>query len=169
MSAAAACGRPPKWIHDFPPGAKPASDCWRRACCRRRPTARWFGSRRRSSSRAMISTSRSTAWKRSSSNWSMGRAAARRLDPERRHVMKSPTKARFLMCAPDHFGVAYKINPWMDPHSWERSDRALAAASRLEWAALHRMLLELGAEIDLVPPAIGVPDLVFTANAAVVL
>jgi N-dimethylarginine dimethylaminohydrolase len=83
--------------------------------------------------------------------------------------MKSPTKARFLMCAPDHFGVAYKINPWMDPRSWERSDRALAAASRLEWAALHRMLLELGAEIDLVPPAIGVPDLVFTANAAVVL
>jgi N-dimethylarginine dimethylaminohydrolase len=84
-------------------------------------------------------------------------------------VMTSPTKARFLMCAPDHFGVAYKINPWMDPHSWVRSDRVLAAASRLEWAALHRTLADLGAEIDLVPPAPGVPDLVFTANAAVVL
>jgi N-dimethylarginine dimethylaminohydrolase len=73
------------------------------------------------------------------------------------------------MCAPDHFGVAYKINPWMDPNSWMRSDRALAAASRVEWAALRRTLLALGAEIDLVPPALGVPDLVFTANAAVVL
>src|ERR1700683_4297667 len=115
----------------------------------------------------MISTSRSTAWKRSSSNWSMGRAAGRRLDPKRRHVMKSPTKARFLMCTPDHFGVAYKINPWMDPNSWGRSDRALAAASRAEWAAFHHALVELGAEISLVPPAPGVPDLVFTANAAV--
>jgi N-dimethylarginine dimethylaminohydrolase len=83
--------------------------------------------------------------------------------------MPSTTKARFLMCAPDHFGVAYKINPWMDPNSWGRSDRALAAASRAEWAAFHHALVELGAEISLVPPALGVPDLVFTANAAVVL
>jgi N-dimethylarginine dimethylaminohydrolase len=83
--------------------------------------------------------------------------------------MPSTTKARFLMCAPDHFGVAYKINPWMDPNSWGRSDRALAAASRAEWAAFHHTLVELGAEISLVPPAPGVPDLVFTANAAVVL
>lgn len=83
--------------------------------------------------------------------------------------MSLPTKSRCLMCAPDHFGVAYKINPWMDPNSWMRSDRALAAASRVEWAALRRTLLALGAEIDLVPPALGVPDLVFTANAAVVL
>jgi N-dimethylarginine dimethylaminohydrolase len=83
--------------------------------------------------------------------------------------MPSTTKARFLMCAPDHFGVAYKINPWMDPNSWGRSDRALAAASRAEWAAFHHTLVELGADISLVPPALGVPDLVFTANAAVVL
>ena len=59
--------------------------------------------------------------------------------------MPSTTKARFLMCAPDHFGVAYKINPWMDPNSWGRSDRALAAASRAEWAAFHHALVELGA------------------------
>jgi N-dimethylarginine dimethylaminohydrolase len=83
--------------------------------------------------------------------------------------MTLPTKARFLMCPPDHFGVAYKINPWMDPNSWGRSDRALAAASRAEWAALRHALTDLGAEIDLVPPVPGVPDLVFTANAAVVL
>jgi N-dimethylarginine dimethylaminohydrolase len=83
--------------------------------------------------------------------------------------MPLSTNARFLMCAPDHFGVAYKINPWMDPDSWENRGDVLAAASRREWAALHRTLSGLGAEIDLVAPAPGVPDLVFTANGAVVL
>jgi N-dimethylarginine dimethylaminohydrolase len=79
------------------------------------------------------------------------------------------TKARYLMCAPDHFGVAYKINPWMEPNSWEWRSDALLTASRREWGALHRALSELGAEIDHVAPVPGVPDLVFTANSAVVL
>jgi N-dimethylarginine dimethylaminohydrolase len=83
--------------------------------------------------------------------------------------MSLPKTARFLMCAPDHFGVAYKINPWMDPNSWVQGAPVLAAASRREWAALHHALSDLGATIDLVAPAPGVPDLVFTANAAVVL
>jgi N-dimethylarginine dimethylaminohydrolase len=83
--------------------------------------------------------------------------------------MSFSTKARFLMCAPDHFGVAYKINPWMDPDSWVQGAPVLAAASRREWATLHHTLSELGGTINLVAPAPGVPDLVFTANAAVVL
>ncbi len=45
------------------------------------------------------------------------------------------------MCAPDHFGVAYKINPWMDPNSWvAQRSRAHRGGAR-EWAALHRTLL----------------------------
>jgi N-dimethylarginine dimethylaminohydrolase len=83
--------------------------------------------------------------------------------------MSFSNKARFLMCAPDHFGVAYKINPWMDPDSWVQGAPVLAAASRREWATLHHTLSELGGTINLVAPAPGVPDLVFTANAAVVL
>ena len=43
----------------------------------------------------------------------------------------------------------------MDPTSWARDNRALAAASRREWAALHRALSEFGADIDLVPAAAG--------------
>ena len=78
-------------------------------------------------------------------------------------------RARLLMCAPEHFAVSYAINPWMDPASWASEGRVHAAASRQEWAALHRALSEHGAAIELVPPAAGVPDLVFTANAAVVL
>src|SRR5262252_6388948 len=76
--------------------------------------------------------------------------------------------ARFLMCRPEHFAVSYAINPWMDPQSWARDERAHAAAAR-EWAALHRKLIELGGTVEHVPPAPGLPDLVFTANAAVVL
>ena len=82
--------------------------------------------------------------------------------------MKQNT-VRFLMCAPDHYGVTYAINPWMDPSTWSRDDRALAAAARQEWVALRRTLLQLGATIELVPPVAGLPDLVFTANSAVVL
>jgi N-dimethylarginine dimethylaminohydrolase len=81
----------------------------------------------------------------------------------------SQPKARFLMCAPEHFAVTYAINPWMDPKRWARDDRKFAAASRKEWDRLHRAMQDLGAEIDLVPAVPGLPDLVFTANAAVVL
>jgi N-dimethylarginine dimethylaminohydrolase len=56
----------------------------------------------------------------------------------------------------------------MDPKRWARDAGAHAAAER-EWAALHRKLLMLGAAVELVPPVPGLPDLVFTANAAVVL
>jgi N-dimethylarginine dimethylaminohydrolase len=77
--------------------------------------------------------------------------------------------ARLLMCAPEHFAVVYTINPWMDPASWARQDRAQAAASKRQWDALTETLRGLGAAIELVPPVAGLPDLVFTANAAVVL
>lgn len=78
-------------------------------------------------------------------------------------------RALFLMCAPEHFAVTYTINPWMDPQRWSRDNRALTAASRKEWRHLHRTMQDLGAEIELVPAVPGLPDLVFTANAAVVL
>jgi N-dimethylarginine dimethylaminohydrolase len=78
-------------------------------------------------------------------------------------------KLRILMCRPDHFGVTYSINPWMDPASWANESQSLATSAKREWRALHRTLKELGASIHLVPPEEGLPDLVFTANAAVVM
>jgi len=78
-------------------------------------------------------------------------------------------QALFLMCRPAHFAVTYAINPWMDPETWARHDHALGAASWQQWAALHQILCDLGATIELVPPVPGLPDLVFTANSAVVL
>jgi len=76
---------------------------------------------------------------------------------------------RFLMCPPQHFAVAYSINPWMDPAKWADDGSALKARAAQQWVALHAALLEGGAMIETVPPLEGAPDLVFTANAAVVL
>jgi N-dimethylarginine dimethylaminohydrolase len=57
----------------------------------------------------------------------------------------------------------------MDPVSWERHALRQGAAAREQWAVLHQTLGELGAAIELVPAAAGLPDLVFTANGAVAL
>ena len=65
-----------------------------------------------------------------------------------------------LMCPPDHYGVDYVINPWMQGQLG-RTDRPLA---RRQWDRL-RQILSAGAEISLVEAQSGLPDMVFTANA----
>lgn len=70
---------------------------------------------------------------------------------------------RFLMCPPEHFGVAYEINPWM--HAEVRPDLAMAWE---QFENLVATLGEAGAVIELQEPVEGVPDLVFTANAGIV-
>jgi N-dimethylarginine dimethylaminohydrolase len=77
--------------------------------------------------------------------------------------------ARFLMCRPQHFAVAYTINPWMDPETWARQKRVLSREAQTQWERLHGALTGLGAQIEIVPAVPGLPDLVFTANSAVVL
>jgi N-dimethylarginine dimethylaminohydrolase len=84
-------------------------------------------------------------------------------------MTRAEPTAHVLMGHPRHFAVTYRINPWMDPQGWAREERALAAASGDEWEALRRALHALGARIDLVAGLPGLPDLVFTANSAVVL
>ncbi|HYW17868.1 MAG TPA: TIGR00300 family protein [Nodularia sp. (in: cyanobacteria)] len=71
---------------------------------------------------------------------------------------------RFLMCAPDHYDVDYVINPWMEGNIHKSSrDRAVE-----QWKKLHHILKQ-HAIVDLVTPQIGWPDMVFTANAGLVL
>jgi N-dimethylarginine dimethylaminohydrolase len=73
------------------------------------------------------------------------------------------------MCRPQHFAVTYSINPWMDPQAWADSGEVLHARAVRQWTGLHRTLLARGAIVETVEPEPGLPDLVFTANAAVVL
>jgi N-dimethylarginine dimethylaminohydrolase len=66
-----------------------------------------------------------------------------------------------LMCPPRYFGVEYEINAWM--HIANRVDSKEAEA---QWDALYRTYLDLGQTVELVDPQPGLPDMVFTANAA---
>jgi N-dimethylarginine dimethylaminohydrolase len=76
---------------------------------------------------------------------------------------------RFLICPPRHFAVTYSINPWMDPRAWAAGGTALHADAEHQWAGLRHALETAGAALEILEPAPGLPDLVFTANAAVVL
>lgn len=67
---------------------------------------------------------------------------------------------RILMCRPEFFDIEYEINPWMNIRT--KADRKRAAA---QWEGLYQTILSCGAKVDLVPPARGLPDLTFTANA----
>ncbi|UZQ56376.1 TIGR00300 family protein [Trichothermofontia sichuanensis B231] len=71
---------------------------------------------------------------------------------------------RILMCPPDYYDVDYVINPWMEGNVHKSSrERAIS-----QWQGLHHLLKEY-AIVDLVQPQKGWPDMVFTANAGLVL
>jgi N-dimethylarginine dimethylaminohydrolase len=78
-------------------------------------------------------------------------------------------KPRFLICPPRHFAVTYSINPWMNPKAWAKGGAALHADAERQWADLRHALESAGAVLETLEPVPGLPDLVFTANAAVVL
>jgi N-dimethylarginine dimethylaminohydrolase len=69
----------------------------------------------------------------------------------------------FLMCPPDLYDVDYVINPWMEGNV-HQSSRERAAE---QWQQLHSALAGI-AEVQLVAPQPGSPDMVFTANAGLV-
>jgi len=71
--------------------------------------------------------------------------------------------AHILMCPPDFYGIEYEINPWMS-----RSRQADPGQARDQWHRLYDTLRGLGTTVSLVEPVAGLPDLVFTANAAMI-
>lgn len=77
-------------------------------------------------------------------------------------VLPWPSTLRhtYLMCLPEFYDVAYIINPWMvgNIHS---SSRECATA---QWHCLYHALTEV-ADVVLIEPQPGSPDMVFTANA----
>lgn len=73
------------------------------------------------------------------------------------------TQPRILMCPPDHYGIEYEINPWMN-----RSLGAVRALAFRQWQQLHDTLVNLGVCVETMTPQPGLPDLVFTANAGLV-
>jgi N-dimethylarginine dimethylaminohydrolase len=70
---------------------------------------------------------------------------------------------RVLMSRPDHFEIAYEINPWMKIENQARSKRALN-----QWQRLYDHYRYLGIEVELVEQPQGLPDFIFTANGGLV-
>jgi N-dimethylarginine dimethylaminohydrolase len=72
----------------------------------------------------------------------------------------APAPVTFLMCPPKLYDVSYVINPWMAGHVHD-SSRTIATE---QWQHLYNAVTEI-AEVVLVEPEPGSPDMVFTANA----
>jgi N-dimethylarginine dimethylaminohydrolase len=76
----------------------------------------------------------------------------------------------FLMTDPGHYDVCYQINPWMQPKAWKaKGATACLAEARAASSALKDALLAAGARVETIGAVKDLPDLVFPANAAVVL
>ena len=79
------------------------------------------------------------------------------------------TQPTYLMTDATAFDVAYTINPWMKPDVWS-ADPAAHRRAALEGSTALRIALEdSGAVVHTVPAVEGQPDLVFPANAGIVL
>ena len=76
---------------------------------------------------------------------------------------------RYLMCPPRHFAVPTASIPGWIRRPGPTAARSCTPPPTRQWKGLHRALVRHGAAIETVEPEPGLPDLVFTANAAVVL
>ncbi len=74
-----------------------------------------------------------------------------------------------MLVDPAHFNVSYVINPWMKPGDWAADPAGHAADARASFDALRHALQAAGATLEVVPGVPGQPDMVFPANAAIVL
>jgi len=73
------------------------------------------------------------------------------------------TRPTYLMCPPEWYGVDYVINPWM-AGNLHRSSRDLAFA---QWKGIHNVLRGV-ADVRLIHPEPGCPDMVFLGHGALV-
>ncbi len=75
-------------------------------------------------------------------------------------------RPQYLMTDPSAFDVSYVINPWMRPDAWAGHHKAQALTGSHH---LRRAIEDAGGQVAVMPAQTGLPDLVFPANAAVVL
>lgn len=83
--------------------------------------------------------------------------------------MSQTNAGRIVMTSPEHYEVSYTINPWMRPEAWARDPDVLKTTARAQWNGLRALLEEAGLTVEVVPGEPGLPDMVFPANAAIVL
>jgi N-dimethylarginine dimethylaminohydrolase len=69
----------------------------------------------------------------------------------------------YVMCPPDHFRIAYEINPWM-----ARTVQPDPQLAQEQWQHLVANLQQAGATVELLQPVAALPDMVFTADIGLV-
>ncbi|WP_371101254.1 dimethylargininase [Streptomyces sp. PU_AKi4] len=80
------------------------------------------------------------------------------------HDFRVASRRRYLVCEPRHFAVRYAINPWMRP------DRPVdVALAQRQWRTMVDTYRDHGHTVETVNPEPALPDMVFAANAAVVV
>lgn len=77
---------------------------------------------------------------------------------------RSTRLRHYVMTRPEFFEVKYAINPWMDTTTVVDLDRALS-----QWEGLRDTYRTLGHTVDVVEPVAGLPDMVFAANAGLIV
>ncbi len=80
-----------------------------------------------------------------------------------------PDTPTYLMTDSSHFEVSYKINPWMTPEAWRANEAQNRTQAREAQRQLASALRQAGARVTIMDGVPGLPDMVFPANAAVVL
>ncbi len=71
---------------------------------------------------------------------------------------------KIFMCPPDYFySINYEINPWMTKGTQCNNEAAIKT-----WDNLKNQITELGAEVLTMQAQPDLPDIVFTANAALI-
>lgn len=70
----------------------------------------------------------------------------------------------FLLCPPTFFDVQYEINPWM-----HKEKNVASNLANKQWQKLVETYEKLGANVLTIDPINGLPDMVFTANAGLVV
>lgn len=70
----------------------------------------------------------------------------------------------FLLCKPEFYAINYQINPWMDVKNGVVKDKVIE-----QWNSLESKIKELGGNVKLIKEQPGLPDMVFTANAGLIL
>jgi N-dimethylarginine dimethylaminohydrolase len=78
-------------------------------------------------------------------------------------------KPIIMVVDPAHFNVSYVINPWMKPGDWAADPAGHQREARASYDALRAALSAAGAHVEIISGVPGQPDMVFPANAAVVL
>ena len=80
-----------------------------------------------------------------------------------------PHTPTFLMTDSSLFEVSYKNNPWMTPEAWRANEAQNRAHARAAQQDLASALRQAGARVTIMDGVPGLPDMVFPANAAIVL